>query len=353
MYMILILIILFIIALFTTISFFKQKKKNDNLKNLQDEQLRQRFKDEFQNEIAEKEKFIQLEDQRLQERKRENQQLEIQKNQIQREIDEKKNFNNSLFKMREDELDRLIAEKRKEKEQALSSLLQKEELEARTKYQQQYVVWLNLQEAEKQKVLEEFEALKEQQNGQLTIYQKEIENIKEELNEFQNKREAVNEAILRERELEEKEDFYRIIISQEDQEDIEVLNTIAPRLRNKEALNKLIYSVFIQRPMDEMIKRVTGGRDVSGIYKITYLKTGEAYIGKTTNIKKRWGEHCKSSLDIGTIAHSSFHTRLKRDGLWNYTFEILEEVPKDKLTEREKFYISLYGTDKQLNMKVG
>jgi group I intron endonuclease len=98
--------------------------------------------------------------------------------------------------------------------------------------------------------------------------------------------------------------------------------------------------------MDEMIKRVTGGRDISGIYKITYLKTGEAYIGKTTNIKKRWGEHCKSSLDIGTIAHSSFHTRLKRDGLWNYTFEILEEVPKDKLTEREKFYISLYGTDK-------
>jgi hypothetical protein len=44
---------------------------------------------------------------------------------------------------------------------------------------------------------------------------------------------------------------------------------------------------------------------------------------------------------------------LEKDGLWNYTFEILEEVPKDKLTEREKFYIELYGTDKQLNMKKG
>ena len=105
--------------------------------------------------------------------------------------------------------------------------------------------------------------------------------------------------------------------------------------------------------MDEMIKRVTGGRDISGIYKITYLKTGEAYIGKTTSIKKRWGEHVKSSLDIGTIAHSSFHNRLKKDGLWNYTFEVLEEVPKENLTEREKFYIKLYGTDTQLNMKVG
>ena len=34
-------------------------------------------------------------------------------------------------------------------------------------------------------------------------------------------------------------------------------------------------------------------------------------------------------------------------------FEILEEVPKDKLGEREKFYIELYGTDTQLNMKKG
>ena len=184
-------------------------------------------------------------------------------------------------------------------------------------------------------------------------YTEEVNDAKKELDEFQAKREAVNEAIRRERELEEAEDFYRIDVPQEDQEDIEVLNTIAPRLRNKEALNKLIYSVFIQRPMDEMIKRVTGGRDISGIYKITFLKTGEAYIGKTTNIKKRWGEHVKSALDIGTIAHSSFHTRLKKDGLWNYTFEILEEVPKENLTEREKFYIQLYGTDTQLNMKVG
>jgi hypothetical protein len=37
-----------------------------------------------------------------------------------------------------------------------------------------------------------------------------------------------------------------------------------------------------------MIKRVTGGRKVGGIYKITYKKTGEAYIGKTTDFSTRW-----------------------------------------------------------------
>ena len=173
------------------------------------------------------------------------------------------------------------------------------------------------------------------------------------VNQFSEKRIAINAAILREKELEEKEDFYRIVVPIEDQEDIEVLNTIAPRLRNKEALNKLIYESFIRRPLDEMIKRVLGGQEPSGIYKITYIKTGEAYIGKSTNLKKRWIEHTKSAFDIGSIASSSFHTRLKKDGVWNYTFEVLEEVPKEQLTEREKYYIQLYGTDTQLNMKVG
>lgn len=300
---------------------FRKNKKYNELKNLQDAEIRKRFENEFNDEVEKRKEGIAS--------------LEKEKTQIQREIDEKKQFNNSLFKMREEELDRLIMEKRKEKESALSKQIENE----RDKRITQMIESMNQFEEVQKKVRED--------------YLQQTAEIKAELDQFAAKREAINEAIRRERELEEAEDFFRIDVPPDDQEDIEVLNTIAPRLRNKEALNKLIYAAFIQRPMDEMIKRVTGGRDISGIYKITYLKTGEAYIGKTTNIKKRWSEHCKSSLDIGTIAHSSFHNRLKKDGLWNYTFEILEEVPKEQLTEREKFYIQLYGTDTQLNMKVG
>lgn len=301
--------------------FIKEKKKYKELKNLQDIELKERFEKEYKNELNEKKGRIQ--------------QLEKERQQVQAEINEKQQFNKSLFKLREDELNRLIDEKKKEKER---------------------IMLLELEKAQKDKIAYYNKEMEQFLTNQIILkaeYQTEVDEIKKELQTFSEKRSAINEAIRRERELEEAEDFYRIDVTQEDQEDIEVLNTIAPRLRNKEALNKLIYSVFIQRPMDEMIKRVTGGRDISGIYKITFLKTGEAYIGKTTNIKKRWSEHIKSALDIGTIAHSSFHTRLKKDGLWNYTFEILEEVPKENLTEREKFYIQLYGTDTQLNMKVG
>ena len=311
---------------------FKKDKKYKQLKNLQDIEIRKRFEQEFDKEIKERKEGITS--------------LEKEKVKIQQEINEKQNFNSSLFKIREDELNRLIEEKRQEKESALSTLIEKEK-------QQRF---LKLEQEQNEKVAaykKDFDEFVEKQASLTQKYLEEIDEVKKELNDFSEKRAAINEAIRRERELEEAEDFFRIVVPPDDQEDIEVLNTIAPRLRNKEALNKLIYSVFIQRPMDEMIKRVTAGRDISGIYKITYLKTGEAYIGKTTNIKKRWGEHVKSSLDIGTIAHSSFHNRLKKDGLWNYTFEILEEVPKEQLTEREKFYIQLYGTDTQLNMKVG
>ena len=310
----------------------KKNKKYKELKNLQDEEIRNRFEQEFDKEINERKEGIAS--------------LEKEAKKIQQEISEKQSFNNSLFKIREDELNRLIEAKRQEKESALSTLIEKEK-------QQRF---LRLDQEEKEKIslyTKQFDEFLEGIELNKQKYLEEINEVKKELTEFSEKRAAINEAIRRERELEEAEDFFRIVVPQEDQEDIEIFNTIAPRLRNKEALNKLIYSVFIQRPMDEMIKRVTAGRDISGIYKITYLKTGEAYIGKTTNIKKRWGEHVKSSLDIGTIAHSSFHNRLKKDGLWNYTFEILEEVPKEQLTEREKFYIQLYGTDTQLNMKVG
>jgi hypothetical protein len=46
----------------------------------------------------------------------------------------------------------------------------------------------------------------------------------------------------------------------------------------------------------------------------------------------------------GTIAHSILHTTMAKDGLENFTFELVEEVSKDKLTEREKYWIDFYGS---------
>ena len=174
-----------------------------------------------------------------------------------------------------------------------------------------------------------------------------------EIEDYEQKRKAINEAVLREKEIQEKEDFYKIKISESDLDDISILKDIEKKINNREAINKLIYEVFIKRPSQEMIKRVVQKDKVCGIYKITYIKTGESYIGRSKDIRNRWKQHILSSLNIGSIAHTTFHNFLSEKGLQNFTFEILEEVAPEKLSEREKYWISFYETNKQLNSNIG
>lgn len=199
----------------------------------------------------------------------------------------------------------------------------------------------------------------------LTETQKEVEStisvllikrneIAADIEDFQQRRFAINEAILREKEIQEREDFYKIVISENDKEDIARLMNLANSFNRREAIYKLIYEVFVKRPLDEMIKRVLNGKAPSGIYKITYLPTGESYIGKSTNVKTRWTNHIKTACGLDGAAKSSLHTKMAKDGLWNFSFELLEEVDKDLLSEREKFYIDLYDTKNSgLNIKAG
>ena len=181
----------------------------------------------------------------------------------------------------------------------------------------------------------------------------EIDEITNKLKEFRSIRKSINEAILREKELQEKEDFYSILVSENDKEDIQILQSMDLKLHNRDVIPKLVWELYIRRPCQEMIKRVTGNKKLGGIYKITYKKTGEAYIGKTVDFSTRWQNHCKTAIGLDGCAKATLHTRMAADGLWNYTFEILEVVDKDQQSEKEAFYIDIYGTKNQLNMKEG
>ena len=185
---------------------------------------------------------------------------------------------------------------------------------------------------------------KSKMQEELVHTQQEIEAVKAELDDYKKKQQAVNEAILRQRAIDEQQDFYRVCLSNNAIEDIKLLQEIRQRLHTSDNLNKLIYDVYVGKSVQEMVKRVLQGGAPSGIYKITRLKTGEIYIGKSTNVKDRWVQHCKTVYGAGTIAHSILHTTMAKDGLEQFTFELVEEVPKDKLTEREKYWITFYGS---------
>lgn len=242
--------------------------------------------------------------------------------------------------------DRLLLSELGRARAELQRMKEVEEQKIKHDLEQKEKIYKEQHEFKCQQFTDDFNELSENYNNELRV-------IQQELNEYQAKREAVNKAILRERELEEKEDFYRIAIRDTDARDIEVMRSIESHLFNKEILNKLIYETFIKRPLMEMEKRVLGGRRVGGIYKITYIKTGESYIGRSVDIGNRWKEHCLSSLNIGTIAHSTFHNVLADKGLQNFTWEVLEEVDKEKQSSREKYWIEFYQTDKQYNQKAG
>ena len=223
----------------------------------------------------------------------------------------------------------------------------KQEIEENSNNARHWLTKQGLSELEeRERKIEELK-LKEQN------YKNEIQNTQRKVEEFRQIRNSINEAVLRERALEEKKDFYRICLSQEDIDDISELKELIPRLRHREILPKLMWDTMVSRATKEMIKRITGGRTVGGIYKITYIPTGEAYIGKTTDFGTRWQSHVQTALGMEKVARSTLHVHMASHGIQNYTFEILEEVPREKQTEREKFYIELYGTQKQLNMRIG
>ena len=185
---------------------------------------------------------------------------------------------------------------------------------------------------------EELSAMEAHKNEML----EQIHQIKSELEEERTKRAAINEEIRRQREVEEQQDFYRIQLDPNDKDDVEILRSVAPRLRHPEAINKVIWSAYYQKPLAELRKRVA--IEGSGIYKITRIKTGEVYIGQAVNISDRWSNHCKTALGVGTLASSQLHRVMREDGPEQFTWEVLEETPKDKLKERESYYIDFYDS---------
>ena len=195
----------------------------------------------------------------------------------------------------------------------------------------------------------EFYSLTKEFNQQSNEYneiikqtKEEIEKVKADLETERNKRAAINEEIRRAREVEEQQDFYRIQLNPDDTNDINLLRSVIPRLRHPEAINKIIWSGYYQKPLAELRKRVAV--EDSGVYKITRLKTNEIYIGQAVNVSTRWADHVKSALGVGTLASSQLHRAMAEDGPEQFTFELLEKVPKDKLRERESYYIDFYDS---------
>ena len=199
----------------------------------------------------------------------------------------------------------------------------------------------NYSKAEEEYRAEYEETLKDYiQNFQneIIIKTEELKNVNSLLEDLRRKTTAAVEAYKREQEKKEKQDFYRIKLSEADAIEIEKLREVAKILRDSEPLNKVIWRVYYENPFSDLCGRVVGKKMRTGIYKITNIKNNMCYVGQAKDIASRWNQHCKRGVGADTPTKNKIYPAMLEYGIENFTFEIIEDCELEKLGEREKFW---------------
>lgn len=72
----------------------------------------------------------------------------------------------------------------------------------------------------------------------------------------------------------------------------------------------------------------------------------KVYIGLSTNIEKRWAMHRSGPFNPNNKAYNyPLYRAIRKYGIENFTFEILEECKVCELGEREIYYIAIYAAN--------
>lgn len=179
---------------------------------------------------------------------------------------------------------------------------------------------------------------------QLTKNREELDKLNQALEDKKRAVQAAIEEAKRQQELEEQEEFYKIKLSEIDKEEIARLRTVVPYLRSAEPINKVIWSVYYMKPLNDLIGRIIGKETKCGIYKLTNTKNKKVYIGQAVSVSDRWKQHVKRGVGAETPTRNKLYPEMQEYGPELFTFELLEECPKDQLNAREKYWIEYFDS---------
>lgn len=193
---------------------------------------------------------------------------------------------------------------------------------------------------------EEYKQKKEKLENECAALAQKQSGLESNIKDISQKLAAAKAAQLREREIEEKEEFYKLTISEQDLADVKRLLELRFSFRNMNLMSKLVWSEYFLKITNQLCTRILKDKTVIGIYKITNLVTKQSYIGQSVDIASRWKQHIKCGLGIDASHTNMLYNSMQKYGVWNFAFELIEQCSKEQLNEREKFYIALYQTDK-------
>lgn len=253
-----------------------------------------------------------------------NAQLERKQRQlIQEQLSQKEQFNNKMINWqnnRKKEIEAYLQSYQKNADKAVE--------EAALQIEQQ-----------KNLLYQNFATAQKEINKQKQTTQNELDKLKASLA-------AGVKARLRDLQKKDKLNFYKLSINDADLSDVNMLENLKSSFHKPVVLSKLIWTQYFQKQMTELCDRILGKKIICGIYKITDLITEECYIGQSVNIAQRFKEHCKCGLGIDASTTNKLYNTMQRDKVWNFTFELLEECPRQLLNEKERFWIQMYQSDK-------
>lgn len=83
----------------------------------------------------------------------------------------------------------------------------------------------------------------------------------------------------------------------------------------------------------------------TGIYKVTCKVTLKSYIGQARNIKVRIKQHLRSSINPAAKDYEvPFHAAIRKYGIENFDFTVLEVCNELELNVREQYWIKTFRT---------
>ena len=107
------------------------------------------------------------------------------------------------------------------------------------------------------------------------------------LDKIRATRDAALKAQSREKEIKENNDNFRLKMSEVNLKDINLLKSIQPQITNSIVIDKIIWSNYYQPIAKARFPQIIGKPTTCGIYKLTDLNSGLAYIGQSVDICDR------------------------------------------------------------------
>lgn len=83
---------------------------------------------------------------------------------------------------------------------------------------------------------------------------------------------------------------------------------------------------------------------ISGIYVLKNKITGKVYVGQTEDFSKRQKQHRNRLQQEGYRSYCKLYPAVKKYGLSNFEFVLIEQCEKSRLNDRERYWISQFDS---------